>query len=101
MTQLGKAPIRWVQQHIFYRAGGDIWHVFWDSDSGLHTQQWTGPGSMTPAQTGTQTAVGDPATLLGSNQQHIFYRATDGNIWQIFKDQSPACIWSSGRGRAV
>jgi hypothetical protein len=69
------------QQYIFYHADDvNIWHVYWDSESGMHAEQWTGSGSLTAAQTGTQTAVGDPAAILGNYQQHIFYRADDSNI---------------------
>ncbi len=71
------------QQHIFYRAtDGSIQHIFWDSHGPpgqLYNDSWTGI-------THAPTAAGDPATMVVPNQQHIFYRATDGSIQHIFWD---------------
>ena len=86
------------QQHIFYRGpaiNGDpqqgfvIEHVFWPG--GQTPEQWVGPNAVTQAK----PAAGDPATLFSSdsNQQHIFYRAIDGGIYQVFFDPSSGPHW--------
>jgi hypothetical protein len=84
------------QQHIFYRAeayqqGFVIWHIFWDPTRGLVPEQWVGPKSiMKVGINSPPPAAGDPATMFSSdyNQQHIFYRAVDGGIWEVLFDPS-------------
>ncbi len=94
----GRGPAAWGdpktlvannQQHIFYRAaqliqGPDspIVHVFWDPNSGLHSETWAGAGSPTNAP----GAAGDPTTMSSNGQQHIFYRDAAGNIQHVFWD---------------
>lgn len=52
------------QQHIFYRTtDNQIWHVFYDANKGLLSEQWATSGS----------AVGDLATLAANSQQDVFY----------------------------
>jgi Repeat of unknown function (DUF346) len=75
------------QQHVFYRGmDGAIDHIFWDAPSNqLFHDDWT-------ESTGAPAAAGDPATMVTtvgrgwSNQQHVFYRGTDGAINHIFWD---------------
>ena len=73
------------QQHVFYLGtDGAINHIFYDqSTNKLYHDQWT-------ARTNAPPAAGDPATLVfaNPNQQHVFYRGTDGAINHIFYDQS-------------
>jgi hypothetical protein len=88
------------QQHIFYRdSSHNIWHVFWDSSSGMHLEQWAsgagGSSTMGPA------AYGDPAAVFANNQQHIFYRDLYGSIFHVFWDPSSGRhveYWASGPG---
>ena len=72
------------QQHVFYRGtDGAINHIFYDQPTNqLYHDQWT-------ARTNAPPAAGDPATLpfTNPNQQHVFYRGTDGAINHIFYDQ--------------
>jgi hypothetical protein len=73
------------QQHVFYRdINNGITHVYYDPGSGMHRDLWaTGTGSTTfgPA------AGGDPATMATvDNQQHIFYRDSNGNVQHVFFD---------------
>jgi hypothetical protein len=75
------------QQHIFYRTdGGSIWHVFWDPSSGQHKEQWAGAGGVPHLG---PDAAGDPATMVANNQQHIFYRMFDGEVWHVLWDPDP------------
>jgi hypothetical protein len=71
------------QQHIFYRGtdGGNIHHIFFDAPSNrLFHDVWN-------QVVGAPPAAGDSATMVTPNQQHIFYRGTDGgNIHHIFFD---------------
>jgi hypothetical protein len=72
------------QQHIFYRtADGSIQHLFWDSSSPnqIFADNWTHRANA-PA------AAGNPATMVTANQQHIFYRTTDGSIQHLLWDSS-------------
>ena len=78
------------QQHIFYRdepapgEPGHIHHIFWDAEANrLHHDVWT----LAP------DAVGDPATMVFRNQQHIFYRAKDGHIHHVFFDGTTQALW--------
>jgi hypothetical protein len=72
------------QQHLFYRdTQNSIVHVIWDS-SGLRAEKWAGPGSPHNAP----AATGDPAVMMGNNQQHLFYRDAQGNIEHV--------VWDSG-----
>ncbi len=73
------------QQHIFYRGiDGVINHIFWDAPTNhLYWDDWT--------KVGAPPAAGDPATMVwpnqqDPNQQHIFYRGTEGAINHIFWD---------------
>jgi hypothetical protein len=70
------------QQHVFYRGSdGAINHIFWDAPSNLiFRDQWV------PADVPRLAAAGDPATMVWPNQQHIFYRGTDGAINHVFWD---------------
>ena len=71
------------QQHVFYRgADNAIHHIFWDSHSPpgrLFHDNWT-----TLAQ--APRAAGDPATMVTTGQQHIFYRTADGSTQHVFWD---------------
>jgi hypothetical protein len=87
------------QQHIFYRGtDGGIYHVFWDAPSNsMFWDQWTGgPGGRTSAP----AAAGDPATMVYGQQQHIFYRGTDGGIYHVFWDADKSLFfwdqWAGG-----
>jgi hypothetical protein len=88
------------QQHIFYRdVNGDMDHVLYVPGSGLRQELWgSGAGSSTM---GTAPA-GDAVTLTpgGANdQQHIFYRDTNGDMEHVFWDPSyglHAESWGSG-----
>jgi hypothetical protein len=89
------------EQHIFYRDfSGNIWHVFWDSGSGMHLEQWAGGGgssTMGPA------AAGDPATMVTTNEQHIFYRDQKANIQHVFWDANSGRHveqWAGGAGNS-
>jgi hypothetical protein len=78
------------QQHVFYRGlNGDIVHLFWDPSSGLRAEPWVGPGGMTNAP----APSGNPVTMAANNQQHIFYRGTDNNIYHVFWDQRAGVQW--------
>jgi hypothetical protein len=68
------------QQHIFYRdTNGAIGHIFWNAaDNSFHFETWS---ELAHAPI---NAAGDPATMVTGNQQHIFYRGTDGTINHIF-----------------
>ena len=72
------------QQHIFYRGNdGTINHIFWDvPTSRLYCDQWQ-PNAQIPH---APPAAGEPATMVTSNQQHVFYRGLDGAINHIFWD---------------
>jgi hypothetical protein len=73
------------QQHIFYRGtDGAINHIWWDVPTGhLYMDQWTNHPDVPHAP----AAAGDPATMVTTNQQHIFYRGTDGAINHIWWDE--------------
>ena len=81
------------QQHIFYRAGdGSMQHIFWtdyEPPGQLRHDNWTQKAEA-PA------AAGDPATMVYGNQQHVFYRATDGSIRHLFwgPDAPANTIWT-------
>jgi hypothetical protein len=45
----------------------------------LFFDQWT-------SRTNAPLAAGDPATMVTPNQQHVFYRGTDGAINHVFYD---------------
>jgi hypothetical protein len=80
------------QMHIFYRGtDGGIYRVFWDDASQvMFWDQWTGgPGGRTSAP----PAAGDPATMVYGQQQHIFYRGTDGGIYHIFWDAAKSLFF--------
>ena len=77
------------QQHIFYRDfNGNMQHVYWDPNSGLHAEVW-----------GTN-AVGTPAAIYSNekgfacinncahNQQHLFYRDTSNRIMHVYFDEN-------------
>jgi len=74
------------QQHVFYRGiDGAIEHLFWDAHEApgkIRHDTWT--------VRGRPLAAGDPATMVTTtpNQQHVFYRGTDGSIQHIFWDAS-------------
>jgi Repeat of unknown function (DUF346) len=87
------------QQHVFYRGtDGIIYNVFYDpGDHQIH-----GPEPWIPS--GAVRAAGDPATLYATganNQQHVFYRGTNGAIYNVFYDPGDHQIhgpelWASG-----
>ena len=72
------------QQHIFYRGvDSAINHIFFDGPtSRLYFDQWA-PNPQVPQ---APAAIGDPATMVWPNQQHIFYRGANGAINHIFWD---------------
>jgi microsomal dipeptidase-like Zn-dependent dipeptidase len=73
------------QQHLFYRdTQNRIVHVYYDQGSNkLHgAEYWGGPGSPHNAP----PAVGDPAVMMGDNQQHLFYRDTQNRIVHVYYD---------------
>ena len=75
------------QQHLFYRdSSGGIEHVVWDSSSNQlrAPEKWAGPGSPHNAP----PAAGDPAVMMGNNQQHLFYRDSSGSIEHVVWDSS-------------
>ena len=75
------------QQHIFYRdANGDIQHIFVNQKNQFFADVWTQKAAK--KYPGVGKAAGDPVTMLTDNQQHIFYRDTDGDIQHIFVDQN-------------
>jgi Repeat of unknown function (DUF346) len=83
--------IPWLQQqHIFYRGtDGGIYHVWWGPNpppgtSNFGHDQWSGPN--VPSDRPAQAAAGDPATMVipWLQQQHIFYRGTDGGIYHVW-----------------
>jgi hypothetical protein len=79
------ATIVWPnQQHVFYRGPqGTINHIFSDvPNNHLHFDQWR-PNQHVPDAPPTE---GDPATLIWTNQQHVFYRGPQGTINHIFCD---------------
>jgi hypothetical protein len=82
------------QQHVFYRAtDGTIRHLFWAPDAPANTvwaDNWSQKGGNPPA------AAGDPATMVYGNQQHVFYRATDGTIRHLFwgPDAPANSVWA-------
>ena len=78
------------QQHLFYRdAQGQIIHVLWDSGQNQlrAPESWAGPGNPQHAP----TAAGDPAVMMGNNQQHLFYRDTQGDIIHV--------VWDGGNNQ--
>ena len=80
------------QQHVFYRAtDGSIRHLFWAPDAPANTI-WTDNWTQ---KAGAPAAAGDPATMVYGNQQHVFYRATDGSIQHLFwaPDAPANTIW--------
>ncbi len=70
------------QQHVFYRStDGSLKHLFWDSAKNqVFADNWTAKAGV-----GADVA-GDPVTLVGNNQQHVFYRSTDGSLKHLFWD---------------
>jgi len=71
-------------QHIIYRgADGHIHEIFYKKD--LTHGGWEYGGSLT-AKISAPPAAGNPDAFAweGDNTQHIVYRATDGNIHEIF-----------------
>ena len=75
------------QQHVFFRGNdGGIYNVFYEpADNSIHGPEVWVPGTS-PA-----SAAGDPAALYATaagNQQHVFYRGTDGGIYNVFFDPS-------------
>ena len=70
------------QQHVFYRGtDGALNHIFWNAaDNSFHFEDWTALAGAGPAG----LAAGDPDTLDTVDQQHVFYRGTDGAIKHIF-----------------
>jgi hypothetical protein len=79
------------QQHTFYRgADGAINHIWWDVPTPhLYTDQWTHHPDVPQGP----PAAGDPATMVTTNQQHIFYRGTDGAINHIWWDVPTAHLY--------
>jgi hypothetical protein len=88
------------QQHTFYRGqainndpqqGFVIEHTFWDPTRHLVTEQWVGPQAVTQAK----PAAGNPVAMFSSdnNEQHIFYRAIDGGIYQVLYDPKSGPDW--------
>jgi hypothetical protein len=62
----------------------------------MNAEQWTGPGSMTAVQTGTQTALGNPGTLIsdeGARQLHVFYCDSAKDSIHMF--------WSKGSSNLI
>jgi hypothetical protein len=70
------------QQHIFYRLDdGTIQHIFWDAASNrIFADNWSSRANI------RGKALGDPATMVTPNQQHIFFRLDDGTIQHVFWD---------------
>ena len=56
-------------------------HTLWEADAGIRSEQWAGRFTDPPG------AVGDPATLLATDQQHIFYSDANGGILTAFWDE--------------
>ena len=87
------------QQHVFYRAtDGTIRHLYWGPGAPPNTvwsDNWTQKAGSPPA------AAGDPATMVYGNQQHVFYRATDGTIRHLHwgPDAPPNTVWSDNWNR--
>jgi hypothetical protein len=78
------------QQHVFYRTvNGTVQHLLCDSNSGLRAEIWVGPGGLTNAP----LPAGDPVAMFANNQQHIFYRGTDNNIYHVFWDPQSGMQW--------
>jgi hypothetical protein len=77
------------QQHVFYRGtDGAIKHIFWNAaDNSFHFQDWTALAGAGPAD----LAAGDPATMVTADQQHVFYRGTDGATKHIFWNAANKC----------
>jgi Repeat of unknown function (DUF346) len=77
------------QQHVFYRGtDGAIKHIFWNAaDDSFHFQDWTALAGAGPAD----LAAGDPATMVTADQQHVFYRGTDGATKHIFWNAANKC----------
>jgi N,N-dimethylformamidase beta subunit-like protein len=71
-------------KHAVYRDGaGAIWELWWDATNG-----W-GAGSLT-GETGAPPAAGKPAgyQFLTEPTQHVVYRGTDGNIYELWWDSA-------------
>jgi Repeat of unknown function (DUF346) len=69
----------------------------------IFSQQWAGPRTSIDG-TPSDTAAGDPSTMVYGQQQHIFYRSTDGKIMHVFWDQNADRIFSqqwAGPGTAA
>jgi hypothetical protein len=78
------------QQHVFYLTiAAGIYHVFGDSSKGLQAEPWVGPDAPIPAP----LAASSPATMATRDQQHIFYRGTDGRIYHVYWDQQRGLQW--------
>ncbi|MFE9401387.1 CAP domain-containing protein [Streptomyces sp. NPDC006530] len=86
------------QQHVFYRGtDGSLKHLFWDAATNqVYTDNWSAKAHVAADVTGT------PATLVWPNQQHVFYRGTDGSLKHLFWDagtnQVYADNWSAKAG---
>ncbi len=89
------------QQHIFYRdLNGNLQHVFWDRDSGMHPEVWAGPAK------GQLPLVGEPAAMLPgdtNDQQHVFYRDSKNNLIHVYWDKQRGGppkreVWGMGTG---
>jgi hypothetical protein len=69
---------------------GAIRHVWWDPIpqpfGTFNNDQWSGPNLPTNSQRPDVSAAGVPATMVSDQQQHIFYRGTDGAIYHVFWD---------------
>jgi hypothetical protein len=77
------------QQHVFYRdTDGHIKHIFWTPGTTVPVpQDWTDLAGAGPAD----LAAGDPATMVTADQQHVFYRGTDGATKHIFWNAVNKC----------
>ena len=71
------------QMHVCYRdTNGWIQDVWW-TGSGWATQQLTGASGSGSKTTGP-FATGNPGTCWYSNQMHVCFRDTGGNIWDVY-----------------
>ena len=69
--------------HVCYRdTNGWIQDVWW-TGSGWATQQLTGASGSGSKTTGP-FATGNPGTCWYSNQMHVCFRDTGGNIWDVY-----------------
>lgn len=91
LTAAAGAPPAASDPAAYYSIGTNTKHVIYRSSNGRLHEIWWVPGGGTPAHVdltafaGAPLAADKPAafTVEGPNSQHVAYRATDNNIYEI------------------